>query len=407
MRFKIIELLILMFFDVLFIISAFVFSYLIRLGTFNHSLFPFLEYIEMALLIVPIWWGLLFLSGRYSLKEQSLFIHLKHIIFASLSSSLLFPLLFYFTNDQFFSRGIVFLIFILGVLFLFSESIFIYFLNKWKTKNNIGLSNMLVIGSGRNAKKIIKKLLLSCTAHKPVAILSPYGSKEKYIHSIPIVGKLNELESTFIKYNIKEVFLCEAIEHSENLISFCRNKGIILRTSLDTLGITSKSLEAENIGGVIFLTIQQSPLFGWGQFFKRLFDFLISIIVLTLTFPYFLINKKYLTYELFMKNNNETFKGLVFKKNNKIFAKKLSLIWNVLKKDISLVGPSLLSKVEHDETFSLEKNSVSSKFIIRSGIFHHNIKDKNFREILEEDILYIRNWNFFSDLKIIFYNLFK
>lgn len=403
MRFKIIELLILMFFDMLFIISAFVFSYLIRLGTFHHSLFPFLEYIKMAFLIVPFWWGLLFLSGRYALKEQSLFIHLKHIIFASLSSSLLFPLLFYFTNDQFFSRGIIFLIFILGVLFLFSESLFIHFLNKWKTKNNIGLSNMLVIGSGRNAKKIIKKLLLSYTSHKPVAVLTPYGSKEKNIYSVPIVGKLNELESTFLKYDIKEIFLCEAIEHSENLISFCRNKGIILRTSLDTLGITSNSLEAENIGGVIFLTIQQSPLFGWGQFFKRLFDFLVSIIILTLSSPYFLINKKYLKYELFMKNSNETFKGLVFKKDNKIFAKKLSLLWNVLKKDISLVGPSLLTKVEHEEIFSLEKISVSSKFIIRGGIFSHNIKNKDARKILEDDILYIRNWNFFNDLKIILF----
>ncbi len=407
MRSKILETLFLLFFDIIAIIGVFSLSYYLRLGTFSHSVFPFQPYFTMSLVMVPIFIIFLIFSGRYSLKEKSLWNHFKHIISASLAGSLLFPLLFYFSEEQFFSRGIILLIFIFSLLSLFTLSYIFQKIRKFKSEKNIGISKMLVIGAGRNAQKIITTLIQTQSAHKPVAILTPYGSKKKEISGVKIFGKLDSLEKIFISEDINEVFLCEAVEHSENLASFCRNKGVILRTSLETLGINHHAIETETIENTTFLTLQQSPLFGWGQFFKRLFDIIFSLFGLIIFSPYFLYNRKYITITKFSNGKETTFAGITFQKDKKIYGKNISLLWNILKKDISFIGPKVMTKTIYDEFFKEIKEQSESRYILRPGLFSSYNKTNNTPEsIIRSDILYIRNWSFWNDMKIFWKNIF-
>lgn len=407
MRSKIIESLILIALDSITLLLAFALAYFFRLGTFSHGVFPFLPYLTMSLLLIPVWIGLLAFSGRYSLKEQSFIQYGKQIILASLASSFLFPVLFYFQNEQFFSRGIILLIFILGGTFLFLNSYTIRYFSKWKSKHNIGISRMLVIGVGRSAQQIISHLLYSDSRHKPVAILSPYGSKYKEISGIPVLGKLDALEKVFTSHRIDEVFLSEAVEHAENLASFCRNKGIVLRTSLETLGVKHHKIDAETLGKTVFLTLQQSPLFGWGQFFKRMFDLFLSGLGIFIFSPYIAWNWKYKQKRIFRNgpSSHDCFTGWVFEKNGAEYGKNILLLWNVFIKDMSLVGPQVLTESEYSQYFSDTSLLASSRFILRPGIFGpcNPIQVPNSIESLRTETSYIQQWSFWRDLQILFF----
>lgn len=404
MRNRIIETLFLMFIDTIIIIIAFILAYYFRLGTFDHGAFLFFPYIQMAFITLPIWILLLVFSGRYSLKEQTLRQHFQHVIFASLSSALLFPLLFYFQNEQFFSRGIILLIFFVGTILLFSNSYFLVKVSQWKASKNLGISRMLVIGAGRSAQKIITHLIQSNSRHKPVAVLTPYGSRVKEVEGVKVLGKLDALERVFEEYNIDEIFLCEAVEHSENLASFCRNKGVVLRTSLATLGVEHHKIDAELIGSTLFLTLQQSPLFGWGQFFKRLFDIIISFTGLIIFSPYILFNWKHKKTITIMNGTEESFSAFMFEKNKKGYGRNITLLWNVLKKQLSIVGPKALSQKEYEEIFKEKKLLSASRFILRPGIFGPCIphQAQSVEHILRKEIRYIRNWSFWEDINILF-----
>ncbi len=406
MKFRIYQKLILLIIDIIALYISFIFAYLVRLGTFLHSKFLFEPYIQMASFMIFIWIFLLILSGRYSVKEKNLFNEFKIIFLTSLSSSALFPLLFYFKQDLFFSRGIIILLFLFSVFFLFSISFAYKKYTEYFASRNIGISRMLVIGAGKNAEKIITNLLKVNSIHKPVAILTPYGSKKKEILGIRIFGKLDSLERIFIQENIQELFLCEAIEHSENLASFCQNKGVVLRTSLETIGINHSQIETDIIGNTTFLTLQQSSLFGWGQFLKRLFDIIISSCILIFSSPYIvyllLFNKNIFKKIEFSNGVETSFLG---------YDNFILLFISVLKKDISIVGPKLFTKIECSKIFKKDKSLASSRFILRPGIFspissiHKKPQASYVLDLITLETQYIRNWSFFTDIKIIISNI--
>ena len=416
MRSKILHKLFLLVLDGLCIGFAFIGAYYFRLGTFSHSEFIFSEYFQMGILMIPIWLFFLAYQGRYSLREQSFFEKFNTVVSASLLGALLFPLLFYFTNEVFFSRGIIVILFFLGSFFLLSLSLIERKISEYQAKNNIHMSRMLVIGANRNAEIIIKKLIQNFSHHKPVAILTPYGSKKKEISGVKVFGKLDALEKIFISEKINEIFLCEGIEHSENLASFCRNKGIPLRTSFETLGISPQQSQAENIEGTVFLSIYQSPLFGWGQFYKRMFDVVLSVIGLVIFSPYFFLHRKNLTTQKFKNGigEDETFDGYVFYGNlqgeksgrKHYYGHNIALLLNVLKKDMSLVGPKDLTVDEYDEIFKGKKEQSAVRFILRPGIFSpHIFQDCIPERILRSEILYIKTWSFWGDLVLLWKRL--
>ncbi len=394
MRILIWETLCKMFVDVVAIVLSFALAYYFRLFTFSHSLFPFDEYMHVAYLVVPVWIIFLGASGRYALSEKSMGMQFQQIFFASLSSSLLFPLVFYFSNNHFFSRGIILLLFVLSVTFLLTVSVVEKKISRWKT-------SMLIIGANRDAERIIEALQKSSSRHIPTAVLAPYGSKKKELLGVVVAGKLDALERVVEQFSIDEIFMCEGIEHSENIASFCRNKGIPLKISVESLGMNNETIDSQVMGGTVFLTMQQSPLFGWGQFFKRLFDILVASVGLFLFSPILLWNWKKLVPVTFQRNSSETFIAYCIPRKKGYALLKWTLLYNVLKKDISMVGPRLFLSEEYRLFFSSLRAGKQARTLLRSGIFSPSSDLENPSEVLKTDIAYIQNWSFWNDLMIL------
>ncbi len=367
------------FLDFWLLLLGFCLAYFVRLGTFTHGVFPFGPYFSGAVFMVPIWIFFLAIAGRYSVLEKTFFEHIRAIFLASVGASLFFPLLFYFQNELFFSRGIVFLIFLCGVFLLFVSTFFERMLQKWEVHRNKNISRLLVIGANRSAEKIIHTLLSNFSRQKPVAILAPYGSKKKEICSVPLLGKLDALERITDQYHISEVFLCEGAEHSMNILSFCETKGLPFSTSAEALGIFQKDFDAQKVGDTLFLVLQHSPLFGWGQFFKRAFDIVVSAVLIVFVSPFFAISSVY----------------TVLKQLQKVFLGEMSI-----------VGPIFLSPEEIQKYFPERLNvRLQRRFLLRPGMrgpVSQNDFENDSEKALEKEIRYIQTWSLWKDAKILF-----
>ena len=390
----------LFFLDIFVILCAFICAYFFRLGTFFWSDFPFGTYFSFGVYTTPIWIFFLIWNGRYEVSEKSLQEHFRIVAISSLAASLLFPLLFYFRQEQFFSRGIVLLLWGFGTLFLWCVSFLERQFEAWEVSKKRGIFKVLVVGAGRNAEQIIERLQKNSSRKIPMGIIAPYGTKKKSICGVPVLGKLDAIERICKEEKIEEIFLCDAVEQSVNILSLAEAKGIGVKISPEILGaFGGKNIYPEYVAGKPLLALRLSPLFGWGQFFKRIFDLFFSGIVLLLFSPVFLFRRT--SRKKISIGEGKSIEVFVFKNSS-----TLPLYASVFQGKMSVVGPKALSSEEEEALFhSIHKDHVQRRYLLRPGIFSPVPDNASAQEQIEKEIRYILHWSFLEDMKILFQNI--
>jgi exopolysaccharide biosynthesis polyprenyl glycosylphosphotransferase len=89
---------------------------------------------------------------------------------------------------------------------------------------------------------------------------------------------------------LDEIFLVNSLQDNALLhavLDFANEHHITLRYSADILG--SKRLEVRTHAGIPLVEIKRTRLEGWGKILKRLFDCIVSIIIIVILFPLFLL----------------------------------------------------------------------------------------------------------------------
>jgi hypothetical protein len=387
-------------FDILAILCAFVCAYFFRLGTFFWSDFPFGIYFIFGVYMIPLWIFFLIWNGRYSVSEKSLAEQFRIVALSSLAASLLFPLLFYFRQEQFFSRGIVLLLWFSGTMLLWLVSILERIFDSWEVSRKRGVFRVLIIGAGRNAERLIDRLQKTFSRKIPVGIIAPYGTKKKNIFGIPVLGKLDALERVCREERIQEIFLCDAIEQSVNILSLAESEGRSVKISPEVLGVFSgKRVSPEYVAGSPMLTLELSPLFGWGQFFKRMFDIVFSGMVLVIFSPVFLFRKK--TLKTIALGMQKSMTISCFENNSLV-----PLYASVFSGKMSIIGPKALSPQEEENLFkTVHKHHLQRRHLLRPSIFSPAPKNASGQEQIEAEIQYIQRWNFWKDIQILLKNI--
>jgi exopolysaccharide biosynthesis polyprenyl glycosylphosphotransferase len=227
---------------------------------------------------------------------------------------------------------------------------------------------------------------------------------------------------------------------------FCEKNHIILKYSADIL--SNSNLEFSTLAGVPIAEIKKTKLDGWGKIFKRLSDILLSFILLIILIPIFLIiffvikidskgpifyaskrvgakGEKIRIWKFRsmvigaenMKNKllkeNERTNGPLFKMENdprvtKVgkFIRRLSIdelpqLWNVLKGNMSLVGPRPHEPNEVEKYKDYQFKLLNIKPGMTGMAQVSGRSDLNFEDEVRLDIFYIENWSPKLDLIIL------
>ena len=324
-------------------------------------------------------------------------------------------------------------------------------------ESGIGARNTLIIGWSQKAYELCDMVLKSpALGYKLVGFVNvkktkTSGRKKPTYRDIRVVGLLEKLPALMKQYDVREVLIgLDSTEHDKLLevIRYCDGVEVGMKIIPDLYDIVSGQARVSSIYGVPLIEVSPQLLKPWEEAFKRTFDIVVSLLILVLGLPLWLIvalcliidsrgpvlykqervGRNGRAYNIFkfrsMTADAEKQSGPVWaEKNDPRVTRVGSIIRrthidefpqfiNVLKGDMSVVGP------RPERPFFVEKLAkelplYKRRLKVRPGItgwaqirYKYDQSVEDVRAKVKDDLFYIENISWRLDLKILFNTLY-
>ncbi len=350
-----------------------------------------------------------------------------------------------------------FTLFFLHFIFTITGRLILLTRAKNRLKNGMVTYNTLMIGSNENAMNLYSEVagMEKGLGYKFVGYIDLNGGTQKTNGKlqgiIPRLGQVEDIAKVIEEKEIEEVII--AIETSEHNriremmnVLFDFDDKVMVKMIPDMYDIMLGSVKMNHVFGAVLIEIKQDLMPKWEQLVKRMMDVTASALVLILLFPLYLFitirvrnssegpifykqeriglnGKPFLIYKFRSMYTNAEDQGPQLSKDDdpritswgKIMRKwrldELPQFWNVIKGDMSLVGPRperkhfidlIVKEAPHYKQLLKVRPGITSWGQVKYG-YASNVAEMLQR--LRFDILYIENMSLALDLKIMAYTI--
>ena len=157
--------------------------------------------------------------------------------------------------------------------------------------SGIGLRNALIVGWNAKAKELydLVEQYPDQGGYRVVGFvkLDKKISKANY-HNASVLGTLQELPNIIQQHNVRDILIAlESSDHERllEIIDLCDGRDVSLKIIPDMYDIISGQARTNQIYGFPLIEIMPHIMQPWEESAKRLVDIVVSLIVLTITFP--------------------------------------------------------------------------------------------------------------------------
>ena len=358
------------------------------------------------------------------------------------------------SNDFWMTCNMILTLFLIHFLLLGGVRMYLLTRASHRLKNRVITYNTLLIGSDQRALELYEDITTRKEAlgyHFLGFIHSNGKSSSVLDQKLPSLGRLADVENVMRRYNIEEVII--AIETSEHnkLISildvlFDFGNSILIKVIPDMYDIMLGAVKMNHLYGTVLIEIKREILPIWQEGLKRLADIFVSLMALIVFFPlyaYIALRVRVSSRgPIFYKQERIGINGtpfLIYKfrsmfTDSENLGPQLSKIgderitqwggimrkwrldelpqfWNVIKGEMSIVGPrperqffidQIMSRSPHYKHLLKVRPGITSWGQVKYG-YASNVDEMIQR--LRFDILYIENRSLALDIKILFYTL--
>lgn len=272
--------------DFLLVFAAAITAHSLRFRTFagvRPVMFeiPFAQYLAFSAGVAAAFVLCFALAGLYGASgPRRIKTEVSRILLASSTAMMAVVALIFFRAELFPSRFIVLAAWIVAFLYVASGRVVVRFIQRLLFRAGIGIRRVVIVGGG----------------DRTTSLLVQEFSKNPAMGYL-VVKKTSafdaaELEPLAKARGIDDIIVTDPTVDRETLariLAFAQSHHLAFRYSADLLATHAKNIEVGAIAGIPIVEIKGTRLDGWGRIFKRVFDIIVSFVLIVLTAPIMLL----------------------------------------------------------------------------------------------------------------------
>ncbi len=436
---------------------AFIASYYIKFYILENGpgigVLPVREYFNLLLLIIPCYLFVYYQCGVYAPKRT---IRKRYDIYGIVKSNTigiaaLIIILYMIVKEINYSRSVMAIFYVLNIFLTTCSRIVLRKGLQTMRSKGYNLKHILLVGYSRAAEEYVSRILDNPQwGYVVCGILDDHIPAGTTFKGVKVLGTIGNLEIILPENKLDEIAITLSLkdyDFLENIVDICEKSGVHTKFIPDYNSLIPTKPYTEDLMGLPVINIRHVPLTNTSnRMIKRIIDIAGSLFGIILTSPIMLLaavfvkcsspgpiifkqervglhNKPFYMYKfrsMELQSPKEEKKAWTVKddprvtKIGKILRKtsldELPQLFNILKGDMSLVGPRP-ERPLFVEKFKEEIPRYMVKHQVRPGLTGwaqvNGLRgDTSIQKRIEYDIYYIENWTLGFDIKIIFMTFF-
>lgn len=449
--------------DALAITVAFSIAYILRVTLSHEPLSASVQshtYLAILISLLPFWILIFSLLGLYTSKVyDKRFSEIGRLLVGTFVGILFVISYAYITDTAIFpARLVTAYAFGLAFVFVFLERTAARGIRRELFSYGMGINNVLLVGDTKTTQRLVEALKnTSVTGYHVLGVVGGDRHPHKHGASYDIYETFDDAVKSLKKLGLHTIIQTElysSTERNDEILTYAQENHAAYRFVPGNSELFVGKIEVDLFHAIPVIAVHQTALIGWGRVVKRLTDIFLGGLFLIIALPFMLIiavivklsdggpvffrHKRLSRFNTPVKvykfrSHRPKYSGLepeaAFAKMGKPelikqyrdnsdhldndprvtrighFLRRTSMdelpqLLNVVKGDISLVGPRALVAYELDK--SAQKNLILS---VKSGLTGlaqiSGVNDLSFDERRQLDLYYVQNWSFWSDIVIL------
>ena len=413
----------------------------------------FQQYMLMLIFIIPVYLLLYQAFTLYTpMRMQGRRLVLANIVKANSLGLLILMFTFYMIDEGDFSRSTYIMFYLINIVLQWGTRMLIFALLRDMREKGMNQTQMICVGYSRAAEEYIDRVLANPQWGYVIrGILDDNVPAGTAYRGIKVLGRIANLNVILPENRLDEIAITLGLSEYyrlEEIVALCEKSGVHTKFIPDYNKIIPTKPYTEDILGLPVINIRYVPLNNtFNAMVKRAMDIVGSIAGIIVTSPIMLLmcllikltspgpliykqervglhNQNFWMYKfrsMEVQPESEEKKAWTVKNDPRVtgigkFMRHTSIdelpqLFNILKGDMSLVGPRP-ERPFFVEKFREEIPRYMVKHQVRPGLTGWaQVKgyrgDTSIRKRIECDLYYIENWSVGFDIKIIFLTFFK
>lgn len=414
---------------------------------------PLKTYMSALVILVP---GLLLLYYAFNLytskRVQGRRLELSNIIKANTIALLMFFTIAYIQHEINFSRKMLCIFYVLNIVTETVVRNIIRILLMNIRRRGMNLKHIILVGYSRAAEQYIDRIKANPQwGYLIRGVLDDRVARGTTYKGIKVIGRIDNLSVILPQNRLDEIVITLGLneyDKLERIVALCEKSGVHTKFVPDYNNIIPTRPYTEDLLGLPVINIRHVPLTNtFNSFVKRVMDFFGALVAIVIFSPIMLVfailvkltskgplifkqervglhNRPFYMYKFrSMEVQKETDEKSAWTTKNDPrvtgvgkFMRKTSIdelpqLFNVLKGDMSLVGPRP-ERPQFVEKFREEIPRYMVKHQVRPGMtgwaqINGYRGDTSIKRRIEYDLYYIENWTVGLDIKILILTFFK